>query len=549
MTRPLPLLALLLLPSYLPAADLDPVRTIAVQEGGRVKPLDTFARETARRVGGARAFGAESMAGREPVDWMLSMMADPEHWKGVAMIRVAQADLRAAVGLAADRDRFTFQELAANPRFLSAVDALRARFEGGANPKLDPIEEGVSSLYSTLNLLAGIFSREELKLVPGATGSEAWLSLDEATGTASAGRLRLLTSSLLVAYRDGDREIVATAGRALAKGLAETSPDAYPSARQLTREVYYNRLKPFRLAWMLYVLGATLALAGLALNRAPAWGLAIVAVAWLAHTGGLILRSMISGRPPVTNMYESVVFVAWGAVLFALIFEWNQRVGFAAASAAVLAVACLVTADSVPIMDGAINPLVPVLRDNFWLTTHVLTISLGYAAFLLAAGLGHVSLGLWLLAPGRSRSSRLPVLLYRALQAGTFFLAAGTLLGGVWASYSWGRFWGWDPKETWALIALLGYLSLLHARSAGVLRDFGMAVGSVVSFLLVLMAWYGVNFILGTGLHSYGFGSGGYGYVAAFAGVEAAIVVLALFVWQRRHGHAVAIAEPAAVHS
>jgi ABC-type transport system involved in cytochrome c biogenesis permease subunit len=538
MKRSMLLLASLLLPVSLPAADQEAVEAlgrIAVQDGGRVKPLDTFARESARRVGGARAFGAESMQGQEPATWLLSMMADPDRWKGVAMIRVAQADLRAAVGLAADRDRYSFDELVGNTRFLAAVDKLQARFDLGREPKLLPVEEALSSVYGTLNLLAGIFSGDGLKCVPpDAAGDEEWRSLNE-TRRPEAARLRLLSTALLGAYREGDRAAAATAANALSNRLAALAPAAYPSAARIGLEVRYNRAKPFRMAWVLYLFGAGLALARLALGGRARAGLALVAAGWLVHTYGLVLRVLIAERAPVSNMYESVVFVAWGAVLLALALEWTQRVGYAAPCAGLLAVAALVTADSVPIMDGAINPLVPVLRDNFWLTTHVLTISLGYAAFLLAAGLAHVSLGLWLLAPVRSRASRLPILLYRSLQAGTLLLAAGTLLGGIWASYSWGRFWGWDPKETWALIALLGYLSLLHARSAGVLRDFGMAVGSLLSFLLVLMAWYGVNFILGTGLHSYGFGSGGYGYVGGFAGAELAIVALSLFVWRRRH--------------
>jgi len=536
MTRSVALLLSLGLSASLPAADLDAVRAIAVQDGGRLKPLDTFARETARRVGGARAFGAESMSSKEPVEWLVAMMADPAYWKTVPMVRVAQADLRGLIGLPADRDRFSFDELVRNPAFLSEIEKLQARFQGGAEPKLTPVEEALSSLYNTLNLLAGIYSTEGVMVVPaGADHGDEWTSLVDPHGARSAQRVRLLASSLFAAYRSGDSETVRGAGAALAARLAELSPESYPSAVQLGREVSYNRLKPFRLAWMFYVVGAALALARLAVRRPTTLGLWIIGAGWLLHTYGLALRTLIAGRAPVTNMYESVVFVAWGAVLFALLFEWTQRVGYAGAAAAVLAVAALVTADSVPIMDGAIAPLVPVLRDNFWLTTHVLTISLGYAALLLGAGLGHVSLAVWLLAPDKARTSRLPILIYRALQAGTLLLAAGTLLGGVWASYSWGRFWGWDPKETWALIALLGYLSLLHARSAGVLRDFGMAVGSILSFLLVLMAWYGVNFILGTGLHSYGFGSGGYGYVAAFAGTELAIVVFALLVWRRRH--------------
>ena len=535
MTRAL-LISLSLLSSPLLAADLDAVRAIAIQDGGRLKPLDTFARETARRVGGARAFGAESMQGQDPVDWLLAMMAQPEHWKGVRMVRVADAALRRHTGLDAARDRFSFEELVAAPKLMAAFDALQARFDAEPNPKLTPLEDSVSSVYGTLSLLAGIFSTEGLKIVPTAGhGHDHWHSLVDADIPAGGQRTRLLAASLLASYREGEPETAAAAGRSLARRLAEIAPSEYPAAAQLAREVRYNRLKPFRLAWMAYVLGASLILAALASSRGTGWGSLFIVAGWLVHSYGLTLRTLIAERAPVTNMYESVVFVAWGAILFALLLEWRRRGGPAVASAAVLAVGSLVIADSVPIMDGAITPLVPVLRDNFWLTTHVLTISLGYAALLLAAGLGHVSLGLWLWAPDRARRSRLPHLLYRSLQAGTLLLAAGTLLGGVWASYSWGRFWGWDPKETWALIALLGYLSLLHARSAGLVRDFGISIGAVLAFLGVLMAWYGVNFILGTGLHSYGFGSGGYGYAALFAGIELALVAALLAVYRRRH--------------
>jgi ABC-type transport system involved in cytochrome c biogenesis permease subunit len=245
---------------------------------------------------------------------------------------------------------------------------------------------------------------------------------------------------------------------------------------------------------------------------------------------GLLLRTLIAGRAPVTNMYETVVFVAWGAVLFAVLFDAAHRSRHSMACASGLGVAALVLADNVPILNGSIEPLVPVLRDNLWLTLHVLTIMLGYAAFLLALGIGHLSLGMHVLAPGRVEAQKtVSRFLYRSLQVGTFFLAVGTLLGGVWASYSWGRFWGWDPKETWALIALLGYLALLHGRFAGWVKDFGLAVGSILGFLLVLMAWYGVNFILGTGLHSYGFGTGGYAWVVGFVAFELGVVAMAAF--------------------
>jgi len=371
-----------------------------------------------------------------------------------------------------------------------------------------------------------------VRLVPVNGESGEWLSVaDLAPGAAGGGlaSARDRMGALVAARTRG--EGTAVAATALRDELRALGGAQYADAVALAREVGYNRVKPFRLAWMLYLLAFLLLLASFPLaSRALGWaGLVLAGLGLASNTHGLVLRTLISGRAPVTNMYETVVFVAWGAVLLALVFEALYRGRVAATCASGLAVVALILADNVPILDGSIAPLVPVLRDNMWLTLHVLTITLGYAAFFLAMGLGHLNLGLFVLAPGRAALLKsLSLFLYRSLQVGTFFLAIGTLLGGVWASYSWGRFWGWDPKETWALIALLGYLAVLHGRLIGWFKEFGLAVGSIAGFLLVLMAWYGVNYVLGTGLHAYGFGSGGAGWMLAFAVVEMVIIVLAL---------------------
>jgi ABC-type transport system involved in cytochrome c biogenesis permease subunit len=184
-------------------------------------------------------------------------------------------------------------------------------------------------------------------------------------------------------------------------------------------------------------------------------------------------------------------------------------------------------------MPASIDPLVPVLRDNFWLTIHVLTITLGYAAFALAMGFGHILLWRYAWNPAAARADQpMHFWLYRVLQLGVLLLAAGTILGGVWANYSWGRFWGWDPKETWALIALLCYILTLHGRLAGWWTQFGLVVASVICFLAILMAWYGVNFILGKGLHSYGFGIGGESYVYSFVVLD--LIFVGFAAWRYR---------------
>lgn len=228
------------------------------------------------------------------------------------------------------------------------------------------------------------------------------------------------------------------------------------------------------------------------------------------------------------------------------------RKPFAMAGASVGLLTALI-AYFAPIFDENINPLMPVLRDNFWLTLHVLTITASYGAGALAWGLGNLSLRVY--AFGRYRDpaetvdgghqpagggeaprlgrrppevcATLGGFIYKSMQVAVLLLAAGTILGGLWADVSWGRFWGWDSKEVWALISLLIYLAVLHGRYAGWFGNFGLAVGSVVGVTAIVMAWYGVNFWLGSGLHSYGEGAGGGGYVLAGVAVNWLFVALA----------------------
>jgi cytochrome c-type biogenesis protein CcsB len=252
---------------------------------------------------------------------------------------------------------------------------------------------------------------------------------------------------------------------------------------------------------------------------------------FLIQAYGFGLRCWIAGRPPVSNMYESVLWVSFGCMLFGLILELIYRKRVIALGSLIFATIALIIADNVTgVLDAGINPLEPVLRSNYWLTIHVLTITLGYAAFSLSLVIGNLGLGQLAFAGHESKQlplRQLAFYAYRAVQVGVVLLAAGTILGGVWADYSWGRFWGWDPKETWALIALLGYVALIHARFRGMVGPFGFLAGCVSAFLGVLMAWYGVNFVLGVGLHSYGFSSGGVSYVATYCSAQIAFIVWA----------------------
>jgi ABC-type transport system involved in cytochrome c biogenesis permease subunit len=435
-----------------------------------------------------------------------------------------------------------------------------------------------------------------------------------------------------------------TAGKFFAstRDLGEAvNPTKYPTVPTIERETHFNATNPFYEATFGYGTAVVLLLLSLgfvstngktsfaAITGSTIYrvGLAGMAAGIALEIYGFYLRVRISSWAPVTNMYETVIWVALVAAVLSLVFEMIFRRTFTALAGAGVALLGTIVAANVPLLDPSIKSLQPVLRDNFWLSTHVICVVSSYAAFALAWMLGLVSCvyylkatyrqspgfgelalplipGLLLLLGGgvgvaasygmfgprwatgdvagysssgaatggdtlfyvfatmallgetislagllalggeivnrltfhpeseqeteaerhsqvtldpRARAMQRTVgtvkpqsnFIYRAMQVGVLLVATGTILGGVWADVSWGRFWGWDPKEVWALITLLVYLVPLHGRFAGWVSTFGLVAASVVCFLSVIMAWYGVNFVLGVGLHSYGFVEGG----------------------------------------
>lgn len=311
----------------------------------------------------------------------------------------------------------------------------------------------------------------------------------------------------------------------------------------LDREIFYNRLHAFGRGSKLYLMAGLFFFVALVSNRRrkqerdyPLWvGFGIYGGAVLLHILGFYLRCVISGRAPVTNMYESIVWVSLATALFAVpIFFYLKNIAVMIMAACVAALGLLVAESFPAVLDPALSPLVPVLRSNLWLTVHVLTITMSYGAFALAWGLGHVIVFGYAFRKQTESLVSLANAVYRAIQIGVVLLAAGTVLGGVWANYSWGRFWGWDPKETWALIALLGYLIVLHGRFIGWFGSFGIAMGAILAFMGIIMAWYGVNFVLAAGLHSYGFGGGGYSSVSTVVLIDLAFVAIAAWFYRQK---------------
>lgn len=231
-------------------------------------------------------------------------------------------------------------------------------------------------------------------------------------------------------------------------------------------------------------------------------GMGALWIGFIIHAAGIAVRVILGGRPPVSNFYETMLWLPFVAVAISLVLERIYRAGFMGLASSMLAVIVLALADVLP-LEPHISPVVAVLRSNLWLTVHVLTVVASYGALSLATGLAHIYGWVYLVRGDKNPAlDSLGTFLYRGIQVGVVLLASGVMLGAVWANASWGRYWGWDPKETWALITLLWFLAVLHGRFAGWLKDVAVAVATIVGFFLLLMTYYGVSFYL-VGLHSY----------------------------------------------
>lgn len=242
----------------------------------------------------------------------------------------------------------------------------------------------------------------------------------------------------------------------------------------------------------------------------------------------LTMRVMISGRAPITNMYETVLFSGFGALLLGLIIgHFKKEKIFIYTGAAYNIITLFMISFANEMLDRSIKPLVPVLRDNFWLSTHVTTIILSYSALALSWVLANIVLFKRKFLKVSSKDEKYYAdLIYTCMKYGTILLAAGIILGGIWADYSWGRFWGWDPKETWSLIVLCIYIAILHGKYTNWIPASRLIYFTAGAFMSVMMAWFGVNYILASGLHSYGFSQGGAIFLGSFFAIQVLILLL-----------------------
>lgn len=261
------------------------------------------------------------------------------------------------------------------------------------------------------------------------------------------------------------------------------------------------------------------------LQRSAYW---LILLAWIATTAGIAMRMWLEGRPPVTNLYSSALFVGWGSVGLCLILERIFRNGIGSVAAGLTGFCTLLIAHHLSLSGDTLEMMRAVLDSNFWLATHVVVITIGYAATYLAGFLAiiYVFRGVFTRSFDQATADALSRMVYGIICFATLFSLVGTILGGIWADQSWGRFWGWDPKENGALIIVIWNAIILHARWGGIARTRGIMALAIFGNIVTSWSWFGTN-MLGVGLHSYGFMDQAFVALIAFVSTQLVLIALA----------------------
>ncbi len=509
------------------------LRALPTQQEGRIMPLDSYARRVAVRITGRTRWtesrGPTAYAGREPVELFADLLFRPAELLDQPLVRVQNRPFKERVGLDVQRDFFAPAELARTERLVALVTEFHEARKADPDAQPTPDQDKALAVNAAVSAFAGFLNGRPLPLVPAGEGGE-YRRIGRDHHDPGTEQSHAALAALGETYRAGGDLDAAAAS--LRDAIAREGEIAPADARRVRLELIYNNHSPWRMA-----LVASL-LATIGVGFGSLFGRRWLTLAGVMFAGwaiaeqllGLGLRTTLLGRAPVSNTYESLLWMGIVAVIFGAVAQARRPSGQYLLGGLIACVLCLVFAVLVP-LEQQTSALPAVLRSNYWLILHVLVIVASYGLFALAAVLGHVHLASKAFrGRGSWSAQRLgdPVItqIYRALQFGLVLLIAGTILGGVWAADSWGRFWGWDPKETWALISIVLYFSILHARYVGWLHDFGLAVATIAGFMAIVWTFYGVNYVMASGLHSYGFGSGGERWVATWAGVEILFVAV-----------------------
>ena len=617
-------------PGELRVADLSPLQRIVVVEGGRLMPLDSYARIVLLRLSGRRSYDR-----RPAIEWLARVLFTPNESHADEVFLVDNPEVLDALGLETrGRGRYSLTFLLAG---LPELERLAGAAAVISEENRTIVEHEILRLWNNVGVYANLLStfaftyphadfqiddpavgellglpgpgtysyldvalrRAELRAGATAAGAahaqsgaftqadglllrlsqslaawranfvglplpivpivgfgdaewiSPWQALDgETTAGLGGEQLRALEVELLalrdmqVAYLEGRELHFGLAARQFADSVQRrTAADLEIKDPRL--EILYHRLDPYNAAKLAY--GGGLLLLALSFLGLKSWlyraSFLLLLLGFIPHTFGLLLRILITDRPPVTNLFETFVFVSWGSVVCGIVMEHLRKrpLGLFSGLAGgfvffLLSAKFSAEGDTMPVLQA-------VLDTNFWLSTHVIVITAGYMTCCVAGLIGHVYMVQAVMAqrggavsrPAATRLAHTYRTLFGTLALGLTFSFVGTMLGGIWADQSWGRFWGWDPKENGALLIVLWCAALFHAKMGKMIGPFGMAAGAALLIIVVMMAWFGIN-ALGVGLHSYGFTDGVLLGLGAYSVAQVAFVVAVGSWYRRRRG-------------
>ncbi|MBO6513372.1 MAG: cytochrome c biogenesis protein CcsA [Phycisphaerales bacterium] len=510
--------------------DLNTFREIAVSAKGRTKPIDTVARNGLMNISGRQSiqgeYGEEDLTA---IEWYIELATVPTQGLDRKVFRIDHPDVLTLAGLdGEDRTRFSYNEIK------DAEQEINRQAELASNTKAkarDPFQRAVLVLAQRLSLYRELSSLGSPYYLPPNEVESEWRSFIEVINMNPQDQDAQRVLQLLKSYRDAQRmEEAVASGEATQEDLDEAigyfnsmvaAQHEVIKARlpgeviKSKLEVIKNQARPFVSASALYVMAFLAGCFGLMTTQLKKDTLSktllgtmtsLVVAAFIVQTIGIIARIYLQGRPPVTNLYSSAIFVGWFCAIIGLYIDRHMKLGLGGIMASVIGFGTLIVAHNLGSSGDTMEMMQAVLDSNFWLATHVVVITIGYSATFFAGflSIAYLLLGIFTSALDRERGKSLVKMIYGVICFATVLSFVGTVLGGIWADQSWGRFWGWDAKENGAALIVFMNLLILHARWGGMIRDRGIVNLAIAGNIITAWSWFGTN-MLGVGLHSYGF--------------------------------------------
>ncbi len=492
---------------------------IVQDSDGRMKPLDTLSTEIVNKIS-----RSNSILGLDANQIILGMMIRPDAWREIKMISTSNKEVNKFLGLPEDTKYASFSEFFQSPADMQGYKLAQYAEESSRKAPKDrnQFDKAVLSVDERVNVAFMVYTGSIIKIWPKPNDvNQKWVDTIEALQTfdqESAGKVKdaavIYFSSIDDAIKTGNWTKANAALDGVKSFQKFYGAAVYPDKNKIRLEILYNHSNIFELLWPLYFLiGFVLLSFSFVKILKPSFNLKIMSKSamflliafFIAHTLGLAVRWYISGHAPWSNGFESMVYIAWATVLAGFIFSRHSPITLASTS--ILAGLILFVAH-LSWMDPKVTNLVPVLQ-SYWLDIHVSMITASYGFLGLGALLGFITVLLFALRNSKNAERinssilELNAINEMSLLIGLAMLTVGNFLGGVWANESWGRYWGWDPKETWALVTILVYAVVVHIRFIKALyTPFSYSVISLLAFTSVLMTYFGVNYYL-AGMHSY----------------------------------------------